>query len=143
MNSKIRTLQKTVKRLKRKLEKIRKKSPDFYNHIPKYNRLLLEYKSMLNHKTQIIRKQKSLYFDKINHILQNSNFTDKLSWRLIKKKKNTSSSIPPLTFKDKTVTDPTEKSEILHSVLVTLILLDLIKNINSFITKWILEHKNP
>ena len=81
--------------------------------------MLSEYKSMLNHKTQLIRNAKKLHLDKINKILQNSSFNDKLSWRLIKKKKNHTSinNIPPLLVKNKTITDPTEKAEILHTVL--------------------------
>ena len=74
---------------------------------------------MLNHKTQLIRNAKKSYTEKINQILQNSSFNDKLSWRLIKKKKNQSScnNIPPLNYNKKTITDPTEKAEVLHSVL--------------------------
>ena len=65
-NSKINSLQKSVKRLRRKLEKLRIKHPDFYQTIPKYIRLKSEYKSMLNHKTQSIRSAKRKYLDKIN-----------------------------------------------------------------------------
>ena len=74
---------------------------------------------MLNHKTQLIRKAKQIHLDKVNKILQQSSFNDKLSWRLIKKHKNTSSinNIPPLNHNSKTVLDPTEKAEVLHSVL--------------------------
>ena len=49
-NSKINNLQKTVKRLRRKLEKLKIKHPISIT-IPKYNRLLLEY-IVLNPKTQ-------------------------------------------------------------------------------------------
>ena len=73
---------------------------------------------MLNHKTQLIKTAKKDYLNKINKILQNSSFNDKLSWRLIRKKKNqTTNIIPPLEYQNKTITDPVQKSEILHSVL--------------------------
>ena len=78
----------------------------------------LEYKAMLNHKTQIIRNAKRKYNDKINKILQQSSFNDKLSWRLIKKHKQSSpNDIPTLLYNNKTITNPTEKTEILHKVL--------------------------
>ena len=74
---------------------------------------------MLNHKTQVISSAKRKYLNKINQTLQTSSFTDKPSWRLIKKQKNKSSIniIPPLLHNNKTITDPTEKAEILHSVI--------------------------
>ena len=53
-NSKINNLQKAVKKLKRKLEKMRIKCSDFYKTMPKYIRMESEYKSILNHKTQTI-----------------------------------------------------------------------------------------
>ena len=72
---------------------------------------------MLNHKTQLIKTEKKKYLDKINNILQKSSFNDKLSWRLIKKKKNQSTNtIPTLSFNNKTITDPTKNLR-LHSVL--------------------------
>ena len=66
----------------------------------------------------MIRKAKQQYNDKINKILQKSSFNDKLSWRLIKiNKKSSPNNIPPLEHQNKTITDPVEKAEILHSVL--------------------------
>ena len=64
-NNQINSLQKATKRLKRKLEKLRAKYPDFYQHMPKYNRMNLEYKSTLNHKTQTIRIAKKIYLKKL------------------------------------------------------------------------------
>ena len=92
-NNKIKLLQRAVKKQKRTLEKLRIKHPDFYENVPKYIRLLSEYKSLLNHKTQTIKIAKKIYFDKINKIIQNSNFNDKLSWRLMKKSKTNSKQV--------------------------------------------------
>ena len=80
--------------------------------------MLLEYKSMLNHKTQLIRNAKKTYFEKVNKTLQKSSFKDKLSWRLIKKKTHKSiNNIPTLNHNKQLISNPTEKAEILHSVL--------------------------
>ena len=112
-NSEIAVLQKTVKRMRRKLENIKQKHPEFYDSIPKYNRMYLEYKNMRNHKCQVIKKAEKIY-----QILQNSSFDDKLSWRLIRKNdKSTPNNIPLLNYNHKTITDPSSKAEILHSVL--------------------------
>ena len=114
-NSEIKRLQKETKKLRRKLEKLKIKHPDFYKSIPKYNRMFLEYKDMRNHKNQKIKIAKKQHADKMNQILQKSSFNDKLSWRLIKRnKKSSSNEIPPLLHNDKTITDPTKKAEILH-----------------------------
>ena len=116
-NHKIATLQKIVKKLKRKLDKIKQKHPDYFSVIPKYNRILLEYKDLRNQKIQEIRKAKKRHLNKINKILQHSSFNDKLSWRLIKKHKTSPNIIPSLKYDNKIITDPTTKSEILHKVL--------------------------
>ena len=117
-NNEIKMLQKNTKRIKRKLDKIKNKHPDFYNTIPKYNRMLNEYKSLRNIKVHKIRKAKIQYQHNINKFLQNSSFNDNLSWRLIKRNKNKSSNnIPTLSHNNKPITDPIEKTEILHSVL--------------------------
>ena len=73
---------------------------------------------MRNHKIQKIKLAKKEYLNKINKHLQNSSFTDKLSWRLIRRnKKRSPKSIPTLKHDNKTITNPIEKTEILHSVL--------------------------
>ena len=79
--------------------------------------MLIEYKSMLIHKTQTIRIAKRQYLNKINKIIQNSSFNDKLTWRLIKKNKHPHNVIPTLEYKNNSISDPSEKAEMLHSVL--------------------------
>ena len=89
-NSEINELKKAVKNSKRKLIKIKNKYPIQHKQLAGYKQQLLEYKSFVKHKIQKIRIAKKIHNNHINSILQNSNFNDKLSWRLIKtNKKNT------------------------------------------------------
>ena len=107
---------KSYKSPKRKLERMRVKS-DFYQSIPKYIRINKEYKHLKNQKIEKIRRAKKHYQNKINQTLQKSKFKDKLSWRLIKQNKTSPNNIPALIHNNKTITDPINKAEILHTVL--------------------------
>ena len=51
-NNKINNLKRSAKKLLRKINDIKKKFPKYYQTIPKYNRMLLEYKSTNHHKIQ-------------------------------------------------------------------------------------------
>ena len=117
-NSQINQLKTEVKHLKRKLDKIKSKYPDSYITIPKFQRMLLEYKSIQQHKIQSIRIAKKIHHNKINEYLSKTTFNDKLSWRLLNLRHNTKNNdIPPLNHKDQIILDPIHKAEILHNVL--------------------------
>ena len=112
--------------MKRKLHKIKTKNPDFYHQIPKYQKMMLEYKEFLKQKMQKIRIAKKIQNNKINECLKKSKFTDKLSWRLIKRNGNkTKNNIPPLNYKKEIIINPKEKAEILHTTLANTLPPDL------------------
>ena len=117
-NPQINQLKIDVKNLNRKLNKIKSKYPDSYITIPKYQRMLLEYKSTQHHKIQCIRIAKKIHHNKINDYLSKTTFNDKLSWRLLNIRHNTKNNdIPPLNYKDQIILDPIDKAETLHNVL--------------------------
>ena len=117
-NSQINDLKISIKRTKRKIDKIKQKYPTEYHTFNDYKQLILEYNSLNKHKTQCIRISKKQYNEYINNYLQNSKFDDKLSWRLINaNKKSPQNDLPPLKNNNDIITNPISKAEILHKTL--------------------------
>ena len=78
----------------------------------------IEYKSIQQQKIQKIRIAKRIYQDKINEYLSKTKFDDKLSWRLLRLKgKEKHNNLHTLNYDNQTISDPKEKSEILHKIL--------------------------
>ena len=75
-NDEINKLKKLTKKIHRKIEKIIIKNPMFHESMPKFNRLVNEYKSASSFKIQNIRKAKTKYNKNINNIYQNTTLND-------------------------------------------------------------------
>ena len=117
-NKNINSTIKSIKKITRKIQKLKKKYPYCYHHFDKYDSLSSQFKDLHKRKIQLIRIAKKIYNDKINKHLQNSKFDDKLSWRLIKINNNKpTNDIPTLIHNNTYISVVKQKEKILHQTL--------------------------